>query len=536
MNTFQANEGNQTSCDVCPSGATSSLGSSNCSCELGKFWYKPNCYWCSEYPAFCPTFCPAGTIFVGGLSNDGFCIPCLSGTYKTEVMSFCRNCPSGSTPGSDHCICESGKFWSIHSSSCEDCKVQSVSRTGALKCAPCPNGTIDGTACYCPAGWIWEWEGLYRGFCKPCPSGTFKTEAMTFCIDCPTHGSTSTPGSVHCICKSGFFWNGSFCEQCPEGSISQAGATNCLLCPSESDDEGASCTCSAGEAWSWENSTSGSCRPCPQGYYSNLTASCKLCPSGAFSLVGSDQCLCPAGKLWSIDNSSCVECGVQSVSQTGSLKCEPCPNGTIDGNACNCPAGWIWEWEGLYRGFCKPCPSGTHKTESISSCELCLEGYVSQAGSLQCQVCPPGSTDNLIRTVCTCVSDMEWNWSENGVGSCESAPQSGTPLPVILIPVIVAVVLAIICMYFVALLIIERRKNSWQRNTLTRVAFNRDTGVEIVQDQQNPLYVPWQRSTPEEDGVYNTLNLAQYHNERPKQTEDGEEGEEGEGVYNTLDH
>ena len=412
VDTFKDTKGRQTSCTACPNGASSQLGSSGCSCELGKFWDSKNCLSCYTYQTNCP--CPAGTIWNGDKANDGFCIPCLSGTYKTKAIPICRDCPSG---------------------------------------------------------------------------------------------STSTPGSDHCICKSGFFWNGSLCEQCPEGSISQIGATACLLCPSKSDYDKTACSCSAGEAWSWENSTWGSCRPCPQGYYSNLTASCKLCPSGAFSLVGSDRCLCPAGKFWSIDSSSCVECGVQSVSQTGSLKCEPCPNGTIDGTACYCPAGLIWEWEGLYRGYCKPCPSGTYETEYlISSCELCLEGYVSQAGSLQCQVCPPGSTDNLIRTVCTCPPDMAWNWSENGVGSCESAPQSDTPLPVVLIPVIVAVVMAIICMYFVALLIIERRKNSWQRNTLTRVAYNRDTGVEIVQDQQNPLYLPWQRSTPAEDDVYNTLN------------------------------
>ena len=186
---------------------------------------------------------------------------------------------------------------------------------------------------------------------------------------------------------------------------------------------------------------------------------------------------------------------------------------------------------------------------------------------------------------------MEWNWSENGVGSCESALQSNKPISVIaLIPVIVSVVLVVICISLVALLVIERRKRSGQRNTLTRVAYNRDTGVEIVENQLNPatvilpsqyhdielqddqnvnphqaeeysdlggggvvvpfsvrgeqkmeaLYsVPWQRSATEEDGVYNTLNPAQYHNERPRQTEDaekGEEGEEGEGVYNTLDH
>jgi len=135
----------------------------------------------------------------------------------------------------------------------------------------------------------------------------------------------------------------------------------------------------------------------------------------------------------------------------------------------------------------------------------------------------------------------------------------------------VSVVLTIICISLVAFLIIERRKKSGQRNTLTRVVYNR--GAEIVDDQQIPaieiitsqyedvdlkynqdvnpqqaedhrvmgesefdhfsdkgksnaevLYsVPWQRSVPGEDDVYDTLNRGnppQYHTDRPRQMEE----------------
>ena len=393
---------------------------------------------------------------------------CPANTFKLtkEKATSCTKCPDGATSrfGSSRCSCKLGQFWSTNN----DC----------------------------------FWCYKYPTFCKPCPSGTYKTEVMPTCRVCPTR-STSTAGSNYCACDGGWFWNGSSCEQCSEGSISQVGATTCLSCPSQSRQEGSLCACPPGEKWTWENSISGSCRPCSPGYYSELGALCEMCPSGATSLVGSERCVCPAGKFWSIDSSSCEDCEVQ---------------------------------------------------------------FVSRAGSLRCQLCPSGSTANLRQTLCTCPFDKEWNWNEYGPGSCELVSGSDTP-----ILAIVSVVLTIICISLVAFLIIERGKKPGQRNTLTRVVYNR--GAEIVDDQQIPaieiitsqyedvdlkynqdvnphqaedhritgesesvpfsdkgkrnaevLYsVPWLRSAPGEDDVYDTLNRGtapQYHTDRPRQMEE----------------
>ena len=462
--------------------------------------------------------------------------------------------------------------------------------------------------------------------CVYCPINTFKATKgrQTSCTKCP-HGATSPRGSSDssdCVCDKGMFLNGGLCEQCSEGTISQQGSSTCVKCPSQSDHEGTSCACPAGETWIWDNSTSGSCRPCSAGTYSNLTATCTICPPGTTSLVGADHCLCPAGTFWSKDNSVCNDCEERTI-QNESL-CKPCSEGTIsqegattcvqcpsqsdhEGTSCACPAGETWSWDNSTSGSCRPCsagtysdltatcticpsgttspvgadhclcPAGTFWSEDKSVCEDCEVQFVSQAGSLKCQACPPGSTANLGKTFCICSSGIVWNGSEYGVGSCDSDSQKVTPLSATLIPVIVSAALAILCISLVGLLIMERRKKSGPRNTLTRVTYNRDAGVEMFEDQQtpatltipsqyqdiqfednqdvNPIQIegkkysvlgasgvgrlsdksendveglysePWKRSTSEneEDDIYDTIEHGDpgQYNDRPRQVEDG---------------
>ena len=462
VNTFKATKGRQTSCTKCPHGATSLRGSSDssdCVCEASMFL------------------------------NGGSCKQCPEGSISKEGATICVECPSQSDHEGTSCACPAGETWNWDNStsgSCRPCSAGTYSNLTAT-CTICPSGTTSlvgadhclcpagkfwsndnsvcedceaqsvsqsgSLKCQCPAGALWNGGGHTDGFCKLCPSGAYRTEAMSACRTCPT-GLTSTTGSDHCTCKGGWFWSGSSCEHCPEGTISQEGAKTCVECPSQSDHEGTSCACPAGETWSWDNSSSGSCRPCSAGTYSNLTATCTICPSGTTSLVGADHCLCPAGKFWSKDNSVCEDCEAQSVSQAGSLKC---------------------------------------------------------------QTCPPGSTANLGKTFCTCPSGRVWNWSEYGLGSCDSISQKVTPLSATLIPVIVSSALAIICISLVGLLIIERRKKSGPRNILTRATYNRDAGVEMFTDQQTPatLTIPSQ---------YQDIKFEDNQDVNPIQIEDKEYG------------
>ena len=298
------------------------------------------------------------------LTYNKMCVYCPVNTFKATKgrQTSCTKCPHGATSvrgSSDYldCVCDIGRYLNT-----------SDSRKSCLKCR-------SHTACQCPAGSIWIMaSGSEPGYCKPCQPGRYRPETETSCRNCLA-GSTSTSGSDHCVCKAGMFLNGGSCEQCPEGTISQQGSSTCVECPSQSDHEGTSCACPAGETWNWDNSTSGSCRPCSAGTYSNLTATCTICPSGTTSLVGADHCLCPAGKFWSKDNSVCKDCEERTIqneslckpcskgfiSQEGATTCVECPSQSDhEGTSCACPAGETWSWDNSTSGSCRPCSAGTY--------------------------------------------------------------------------------------------------------------------------------------------------------------------------------
>ena len=196
------------------------------------------------------------------------CERCPSNTYKaaTGIQTSCTTCPRSttSTPGSAHCSCVAGKFWS--GAKCRSCTENSASPQSALQCFVCPSGSQplnNNTSCSCVAGQVWKWhnrENQTGGSCTLCPQNTYKSETETSCLGCP-EGTTSAAGSAYCFCKVGMYWNETSCHNCPEGSVSVRSALRCTECPfgTSANNTKSSCLCPEGEMWDWSSPSNGSC-------------------------------------------------------------------------------------------------------------------------------------------------------------------------------------------------------------------------------------------------------------------------------------
>ena len=203
--------------------------------------------------------CSKGMYF----TDDCLCTKCPRDTYKDieGPESFCKNCPKSSTssPGSAYCTCLAGYYW--NEGKCHLCPKGSVSKTASLECVKCPldsSAVNQGTACKCPTGQGWSWEGDNQGECRLCLPGTYLAGDMTSCQPCPRH-TTSDVGSDHCICPAGKFWNSTKCQNCDQGSVSPSGALRCQTCPTYFSSNGTVCECPNGEVWSWDSNKMGSC-------------------------------------------------------------------------------------------------------------------------------------------------------------------------------------------------------------------------------------------------------------------------------------
>ena len=450
-------------CQVCPEGTSSSVSSTYCLCSTGTFWNENECQECAQGSVSlrgalkclpCPSdattdpttcTCSEGMLWFWEGQSDGFCRPCMPGSYKYGLMTSCESCPPGSSSSaaSVHCDCKAGRFWNGYK--CEECDVGYASRHGSLDCMPCPleaTSVSGGSSCSCPVGSEWDWDMTTRGSCRPCPPGSYKSDQMAVCSFCP-YGTSSNVGSSQCLCKAGKFWDGSVCRRCGGGSVSREGALTCQKCLLGSHDL-SHCKCPAGQMWRWEEEHGGSCVSCVPGTYKTENMQfCRICPAGTTSLVGSEHCLCLAGQFWN------------------GMDCVGCP-----------------------------------------------QGFVSQAGALECQKCPLGSTATAGSSVCTCLAGETWNWNEEMTGSCKNTNQNPTKVPIIsnsevLIPVIAAGVLAVTCfiLSILLILIIARQVKKADKGKQSKVVYERVESVShvdelaiesngvVVQDDETSIYL-----------------------------------------------
>ncbi|XP_076749113.1 sushi, von Willebrand factor type A, EGF and pentraxin domain-containing protein 1 [Xylocopa sonorina] len=98
--------------------------------------------------------------------------------------------------------------------------------------ATCACGTVTGHyACICPTGYF---GSGFRGFCKPCPNGTYASgeisgDFTSMCISCPDVNQVTikmpATSVEHCVCASGFTTDGNKCEviSCPKLKVPENG-------------------------------------------------------------------------------------------------------------------------------------------------------------------------------------------------------------------------------------------------------------------------------------------------------------------------
>jgi CUB/sushi domain-containing protein len=180
------------------------------------------------------------TCMANGQWNHGapVCKPCPVGFYKeTSDNSSCTQCPENTVTASEastdilHCQCLAG-FVRTSSGACEEVSCEALSAPGNGTMSEC--GTAYGVECRftCDPGFfmsgsdtrrclIGGWSGAST-HCKPCPVGSYRSEAGTgrTCMPCAQH-STTLPGwpatsESDCVCEEGYEDNGVGCRDVDE--------------------------------------------------------------------------------------------------------------------------------------------------------------------------------------------------------------------------------------------------------------------------------------------------------------------------------
>ena len=314
------NAGIVSACTACPSGSTSSAGSSTCSCSAG---YSQS-----------------------GSGSSLSCTQCSAGYYAAAGASQCTACPSGSTSsaGSSTCSCSAGysQSGSGSSLSCSQCSAGSYSAAGASSCSQCSAGS------YSAAG---------ASQCTACDTGTYQDQTgQTSCKTCQTCPKTNvanatnvlsgcgntSPGTCTIQCNSGYYASGmssgivTACspvtQSCPASTSSYTVTT---ITETSTADKQCTYTCNAGYAGGSitvpaTSNTRPTCTQCSAGYYAAAGASsCTACPANSTSSAGSSTCTCSGGYSQSGSGSSlsCSQCSAGYYVAAGASQCEQCSAG-----------------------------------------------------------------------------------------------------------------------------------------------------------------------------------------------------------------
>ncbi|MBR3930762.1 MAG: hypothetical protein IKJ62_04255, partial [Alphaproteobacteria bacterium] len=483
--------------------ATNSTDASACVCKPGYYLNGSTC-----------TACAKGTY--KSISSNTTCLAADSGYYVSTTgataQSACTSWRSNTnTNGATNststsaCVCRAGYY--LKGSTCTACDKGTyktansnatsctsadsgyyVSTTGATAQSACTSwrsntntngatGSTSTAACVCKAGYY-----LKGSTCTACDKGTYKSanSNATSCTSADsgyyvsttgassqsactswrantnTNGATGSTSTSACVCKAGYYLNGSTCTACAAGKYKSANsnATSCSnvnancyttgtgstsacpnSCPSNSSSAAGSdsrddCSCNAGYGG---DATTGSCTICSPGYYKSGSGntSCSNCGTGHYCTGGAHRADCPAGTYGSTVNlktaactGSCKAgyyCPAASTSQTqkacgggkysaagakastdckdisggcyGSSAATSCPNSCPDNSSS--PAG------SDSRDDCS-CNAGAGGDARTGSCTLCAPGYAkASAGNSSCSACT-GATyqDGTGKTSC----------------------------------------------------------------------------------------------------------------------------------------
>lgn len=252
--------------------------------------------------------------------------------------------------------------------------------TSDATCLPCPNGTASsqsgaGSLDSC----LWCGAGLYATAgstaCLICPTQTYSSSQAASCLGCPAFSVSPEGSSLEkCVCSPGYVRN---------ASTQPFTCQPCLLGTYQSGNQ------------------SGSCLPCPAGYYgvasraTSLDAGCAQCVPGQYSPARATACVgCPAGNFTGVSGSArCTACPAGTWSESGASVCTSCPPGTYSNATMATDAA-----------TCTPCPPGTYSTfpglSSINFCYPCPAGSSSDGGAVSCSGCPADTFNNLDTKQC----------------------------------------------------------------------------------------------------------------------------------------
>ena len=404
-----------------------------------------------------------------GASNAQSCLPCGTGKYASATINTqaanCQSCLAGKAnpnTGSGNvnaCVeCVAGKYSAAAANSCASCHNTQNSLAGSTLISACkcnsgytgPDGGLSCTQCA---------SGKYKhdanpGVCTSCPVNTYNSipgqSGSGSCSSCPLSSTTDGGAKTNvgdCKCTQGTSvqttigttWvcnqcgvgkysdqpHSSGCENCPLNTYQTTfGASNsnaCFACPANSNSKISSgsqqdCNCNLG----YSGVAGGLCTVCVHGKYSDSAiennGECKQCISGkitdATGATALSQCVvCGVGKYASLDQSTCIDCPVDTYCSNGmQIMCTTFRTNTYNSipassnsNACLCVAGTF-----LSGNLCTACTvdffcRGTDNSKTacpinsasiassviITACK-CKPGHHGEDGTA-CSECVPGT-------------------------------------------------------------------------------------------------------------------------------------------------
>ena len=406
---------NNGQCTSCPSGKTSSAGSTSSSdCKSSA----------TSKPTVKPTTAPT--------SNRPCCDACGGNAF---CLANCRNCTTPaptatSTPKITH-SCGTHEHWDAKKSKCV-CDT-GYTKNGMGTCSPDSSSShtpAPGICCCTPGRTSCSWYSSSSA-CNT-SSAPIKVEGATS-SNCSSNAVTPTPepSPVTCAkgeylplnskkcdkCKAGYYCPGGKykpgsvaqgLKECAAGTYSVGGQSSCSKCPDgyTSDAQATSSNkCyingSGGKFYQFAGNTliTGDCSP---GYYS---------VSRKIYYQVSNLCIkCDAGKCQNKSGqTSCNKCDKGQISEAGSASCTTCPDGTkevsnktcdkcIPGTACKlgiqtfCSAGYYSSTAGASE--CTECPAGTISTNMMNTeCRKCQGDTIAVDGK-KCVSCSPGQAND----------------------------------------------------------------------------------------------------------------------------------------------
>ena len=238
-----------------------------------------------------------------------------------------------------------------------------------------------------------------------------------------------------CGGAGGVYWSTTLtkCVACPADTFCAGDCVNaCNACPPNTIPDATKATC-----------VSGTCSPCPIGYYCAGGLNVVACPAGRYGaregLVSASDCAaCAVGTYApTVGMSACTLCGVGTYADVAlATVCTGCAVGAYQSllGAASCLACERGTYNGVstLSSKCGPCLAGTYsELPGSSACVACPGGsYATGAGSLNvttnCTLCGAGSYSTLegATALAACVKcAMGYYQPDQGALLCLACPK-----------------------------------------------------------------------------------------------------------------